>query len=70
MNKITTTWIKFPAKNELASEKKSFLNRIFGLKKSFLNQTTYVLKQGRASGMDCTLHTDLWESETSRDIKK
>ena len=26
--------------------------------------------QGRASGMDCTLHTDLRESETSRDIKK
>ena len=28
------------------------------------------LIQGRASGMDCTLHTDLRESETSRDIKK
>ena len=26
--------------------------------------------QGRASGMDWTLHTDLWESGTSRDIKK
>ena len=26
--------------------------------------------QGRASEMDWTLHTDLWESGTSRDIKK
>ena len=27
-------------------------------------------EQGQASGMDWTLHTDLWKSETSRDIKK
>ena len=33
-------------------------------------QVTYGVMQGRASGMDCTLHTDLRESETSRDIKK
>ena len=28
------------------------------------------IRQGQASGMDWTLHTDLWKSETSRDIKK
>ena len=28
------------------------------------------LGQGQASGMDWTLHTDFWKSETSRDIKK
>ena len=27
-------------------------------------------RQGQASGMNWTLHTDLWKSETSRDIKK
>ena len=29
-----------------------------------------VLRQGQAKDMDWTIHTNLWKSETSRDIKK
>ena len=39
----------------------------FGLAQKVLDPGK--LRQGQASGMDWTLHTDLWKSETSRDIK-
>ena len=42
---------------------------IFGKFDSFLAGLR-VFIQGQATDMDWTLHTDLWKSETSRDIKK
>ena len=33
-------------------------------------ECTGAAAQGQATDMDWTLHTDLWKSETGRDIKK